>query len=243
MFPLFHIGNEVIYSYPLIIGIAWGIGYILLTYFQKQYKISIPHPSLFFSLIFFMAWVGAKVLFIISSQNYISLDLIKSENFWLGGGFVFYGGLIAGLLTVIIYATIYKIKTTDLSFLVIILSLGHAIGRIGCFMAGCCYGETCELPWSVHLHGVNRHPVQLYESISLFILSVTLYKLWTLGLRNKLITVYIVAYGVIRFCLEFFRGDKIRGELLHISTSQWVSIIIIFICAFFYFLKKKSFRR
>ncbi len=225
--------------YPLLIGIAWGLGFILFQYFIKIENLNFPNPKTFAIYIFILSWLGGKLLFIITARNYLEADILVSSSLWLGGGFVFYGGFILGLIGSIIYFNYYKIKINDLSFMPIIVSLGHGIGRIGCFFAGCCYGTHCDLPWSINLHGTHRHPVQLYESILLFILSFTLYKLWITGLRTKLITVYIVAYGIIRFILEFFRGDKIRGEIFYFSTSQWISISIVLLCTCFFLVMKK----
>lgn len=229
MLPFFRIGSEVIYTYPLILGMLTALFYEKTKVLIKNDKsININHNWFLLGL-FLSAWFGAKVLFLISANPHLASRAFSSTNFWLGGGFVFYGGLIAALIYLFIYSKLKDISFQSFSFLILPLTLTHGLGRVGCFMAGCCYGRECDLFWSVSLHGKNRHPVQLYEAISLMILYFILRKRY----RNKqpLIFFYLISYGTLRFILEFFRGDKIRGiYAMGLSTSQLLSILLL-LCA------------
>jgi phosphatidylglycerol:prolipoprotein diacylglycerol transferase len=111
----------------------------------------------------------------------------------------------------------------------------HAIGRIGCFCAGCCYGRAMDPPFGVYFRadsvapiGVALFPVQLLESVLNFILFIILFGYSRKPRADRQITgLYIACYGVIRFILEFFRGDGERGILWIFSTSQWISLALI----------------
>lgn len=237
MFPWFRIGSELVYTYPLILGIIWGSSYHLLKYLielkQKEFK----QFPIFFIGSFLSAWVGAKILFLMTIDADTASKAIAHENFWLGGGFVFYGGLIFGGLFVLLWGKLKNIKLENFEFLFPVLSFGHGVGRIGCFLAGCCYGTHCDLPWAVNMHKNMRHPVQLYEAVLLFILSFILVKRYKQN--QTLMDIYIIAYGIIRFTLELFRGDRIRGVFAFgLSTSQTISIVLVLGTIIFFFKRK-----
>jgi phosphatidylglycerol:prolipoprotein diacylglycerol transferase len=108
---------------------------------------------------------------------------------------------------------------------------GHAIGRIGCFLAGCCYGSQCDLPWSMTIEGVHRHPVQLYETIYLLAFGIFILRSSKkVQLQSSIASIYLIYYSLGRFILEYFRGDDIRGVFwLNLSTSQYISVFLLLI--------------
>jgi phosphatidylglycerol---prolipoprotein diacylglyceryl transferase len=221
---LLNIGSYSLEGYPLLMGLAWGIAF----HFALNFKYQTAWPWWKFLTFcvgsFVSVWLGSKLFYLWFSSGDLSSLFI---NFWLGGGFVFYGGLV--FLVTYFLLSIFLFKTVSLNFFIYFMPffpLVHGIGRIGCFLAGCCYGGKCDLPWAIHLHGELRHPVQLYESFTLFILSFLLFKLkrdnlwWMTGL-------YFSSYAFIRFILEFWRGDLVRGVwALNLSTSQYISILM-----------------
>ena len=149
-------------------GLAWGTGHYLTKYlFQRNDEDSSQLFKLYIG-VFTSAWIGAKVFFLLfSSQNKI-YQYLYTDYFWLGGGFVFYGGLIFGLIFYLIYSLWLKKFNFQKSYLLIPgLVFGHALGRVGCFLTGCCFGAQCDLPWAIKMEGVYRHPVQLYEAFAL----------------------------------------------------------------------------
>lgn len=178
--------------------------------------------------------VGAKLLFLavtaptIIQEHIPLLAVIK-------GGFVFYGGLLGGAVGLLIYGKQYKMDMSKFADLyATVLPLGHAFGRVGCFFAGCCYG----IPWRYgHVYhstagttplGVPLLPIQLIEAGALLVLfAVQLFLYLKNGKRYQNTLVYFCVYPMIRFVLEFFRGDVERGVLLGLSTSQWASLAII----------------
>ncbi len=211
-----------LFSYPLLMGVAWGAAIRLYLYTLHRKQLATTVIPYYLTGLFVFAWLGAKILFWITAPAFE----VASANFWLGGGFVFLGGLIAATLYSALF--VWRIETYSLRHLEALLPslcLGHAIGRIGCLLAGCCFGKETTSFLSVHLHGLWRHPVQLYESLGLFFLSFVIFKL--LMRQKNILSWYLLGYGILRFSLEFLRGDAVRGLYWGISTSQYISVIMI----------------
>ena len=181
---------------------------------------------------------GAKILYLLVSFRYIDWSRITEPlylNSLIQGGFVFYGGLIGGLLAVYAAGRLYRIPVgLYIRKCIFLLPFVHAFGRIGCFMAGCCYGipykgfgavvfpKHCFAP-----AGISLFPVQLVEAAILLLLSTFLLIQQWRGNSDYLVETYLIAYGLVRFFLEFFRYDMLRGKALILSTSQWISLLMI----------------
>lgn len=201
-------------------GLSWGIAYLRgIAYYpnlfeQKKFQ-------LFFFFLFVISWIGAKVFYLILSAKDQAGILLQNHSFWFGGGFVFYGGLVFGLLYCFLLTKLNPFWNWK-KFKNIIpgLILGHAIGRVGCFFAGCCYGVETENFFSFYMHEAHRVPIQLYEAIGLMGLYFTY-------LRWPKVETYLFGYSLLRFILEFYRGDSIRGTYFSLSSSQWVSVFLI----------------
>ncbi len=150
-------------------------------------------------------------------------------------GMVFYGGLYGGLLAGFIFAIAKRYPVGEMGdVFAVFIPLFHAFGRVGCFFAGCCYGVESEFGIAGRVYAVGmrestkRFPVQLLEALCLLLLFAVMLSLCKREkARGKLIFIYLISYAVLRFILEFFRGDEIRGRLLMFSTSQWISILTI----------------
>jgi phosphatidylglycerol:prolipoprotein diacylglycerol transferase len=217
----------ILYSYPLMFGLAWGVGYQILLAYQAELKLSTIKIYLLLLTMFTSSWVGAKLFFLYTLPVSYRNDLATESSFWMGGGLVFLGGLIFALIAFFIWK-----KATGFSFkyafpMLLALVWGHAIGRLGCLLAGCCYGATTKLPWAIHLHGENRHPTQAYEIILLVFTAIVLsmdYKRFQNVTRSLLI--YFSLYGLGRFIIEIFRGDEIRGQWGPFTPSQWVGLVM-----------------
>ncbi|OFZ25158.1 MAG: hypothetical protein A2381_12000 [Bdellovibrionales bacterium RIFOXYB1_FULL_37_110] len=239
-------GEFKVYSYPLFIGFAWGLAFQITQFFINKLDIEFKRFKLFTLGLFVVSWVGAKVFFLIFSSMENFRHHLISSYFWLGGGFVFYGGLLAGVLFVIFYCMFVDKTLTGDKLIVLLpaLAYGHAIGRIGCLLAGCCYGQETSSFFSIQLHGASRYPVQLYESILLVILGVIVTKLiFKKNNHDLIISFYFIYYAVMRFILEFFRGDQVRGIFFNLlSASQIVSIFILTL-VIIYLTRKRIYRR
>ena len=183
---------------------------------------------------------------------------------YLLGGMVFYGGLLGFLFGMWVYAR--KNGLTFLKFADIAapgFPLAHAFGRAGCFLNGCCYGMEYHGPLAVHypadaldkeLGAVPRFPVQLLEAglniICFAVLMYLVFKLYPEQNRSdssqtgrpygRLLGIYLSYYIIVRFILEFFRGDKIRGMIGVLSTSQVISLLLIPAAVWLLFRKKDT---
>lgn len=187
---------------------------------------------------------GSKIVYLLTAhpiRNFFGLVwkmLFTKGNPELSSGFVFYGGLIFGPIGYIIGCNIAKCQIGTGIFLdeyAIVIPLAHAFGRIGCFCGGCCYGifyhgfghVIYRNPITSVQAGTGIFPVQLLEALLLFILSLVLLLIYFKQKNSNkipLFPVYILSYSIIRFFMEFLRGDSERGKLLIFSTSQWISL-------------------
>ncbi len=211
-------------------GLAWGVGFFLTEYLFIQNNFD-PNPikKLFFGL-FISSFLGAKVFFLWFSSGHKIYQYLYANYFWMGGGFVFYGGLIFGLAFYLIYSLIFKkFNFSNSAILLPGLIFGHAVGRIGCFLAGCCYGNKTTSILSVYMHDEFRYPVQLYEALSLSILGILVLNMIKCKKDNQtILSTYLIGYSLIRIMLEFLRGDEIRGTAFNLfSTSQIISMVIL----------------
>lgn len=230
MIPVFYLFGYKVFTYPFIMGAAWGIGYHISKFLNIKYE-AFKKFNLLFMLIFLSAWMGAKIFFLLTADYQTSTPLISNSNFWLGGGFVFYGGLITSLLIIFLYSRYKKVPLKSFSIFIPSLLIGHGLGRVGCLMAGCCYGIELEHEsfYSVLLHEAHRFPVQLLEATLLLISGILILKNFN-KLKPNLIYLYLLLYAAIRLLTEFFRADGLRGIWFQsISTSQIISFLILII--------------
>lgn len=244
MFPFIEIlGKKIpVYALSAIIGaLALCAESILLSKKRKN----ISAEDIFYMLLYagIGCLIGGKLLYLIASVDLYWLDekSIKDNlEYWFvlltSGGMVFYGGLIGAFLGALRYCTHFKIPIYDAFETVIpAIPLFHGFGRIGCFMAGCCYGIEYDGKLSITFrnaiaapNNISLMPVQLFEAAGNFILCTILTILFFKNISKlSLSGLYLICYGTMRFILEFFRGDKIRGSMLFLSTSQWISIVIL----------------
>lgn len=207
-------------------GLGWGAAYQILTETIPQNYSRVQFQILFWGL-FISAWFGSKILFLVTAPKEIYESVAGASSFWLGGGFVFYGGLVAGLLFLFIFHRWIRAVSVDLLWAILpALTLGHGIGRVGCFLAGCCFGDITTWFWGVQMHGHFRHPTQLLEAIFLILMSVYLLK--SKRSKMELIVIYLLGYGLVRFGIEWLRGDTIRGIWWALTPSEWISLGLIF---------------
>lgn len=189
------------------------------------------------------ALAGAKIMmFLVDLPHYLQNP---GEIFSLGtlqAGGVFYGGLIGALAVAFWYMRRTKLPAlTTADVFAPGIALGHGIGRLGCFSAGCCWGVETHLPWAVTFSdpeaeklvgvplNVPLHPTQLYEAFAEFAIFGILY--WCVRRRHAPGTIigrYLVLYSAVRFTVEFFRNHE-QGNLWGgpLDTSQWISILLV----------------
>lgn len=162
------------------------------------------------------------------------------------GGLVFYGAPIAGSSALALCARWLRIPMARLCDAVVPgIPIAHAMGRLGCFLAGCCYGRPSEVPWSVRfehplaagsIEPVHRHPVQLYESAALLGLALLFVVLppSRVGDGSRAVG-YAAAYASVRLVMERFRGDAERGVFAGLlSTSDLLSLVVLLAAAAYF---------
>ncbi len=192
-------------------GAAWGAAVNFALKLNQKSDTPFLNPKLYILGVFLLYWVGAKLFYLMTADFSGKADGgASSSSFWLGGGFVFYGGLIFGLLFSLFFAVKTKQGLKRFNIFLPALALGHGIGRLGCLLAGCCYGSKTDSPLSIKLWGAHRHPTQIYEALFLFGLAFIFSKKPLLRSKNA-VWWYFLAYAGFRFLIEFIRGDHIRG--------------------------------
>ena len=173
------------------------------------------------------------------------LIMQKDFSFITNSGLVFYGSLLGGITCAIFVAKILCLDIVLLEKSIIpYIPLGHAIGRIGCLLAGCCYGFEYTGFLAVSSSFVPQKtffPLPAIESIgNILIMFFLLWYVKKPRIQYGLLSIYLFLYSLLRFCLEFFRGDTIRGHFLILSTSQWISLFLLFVCFLFHLYEKNK---
>jgi phosphatidylglycerol:prolipoprotein diacylglycerol transferase len=246
MYPvLFEVGGISIYSYGFMIalGVIAAVSYM---FFQgkKEVGLSFDQANSLFLLIFIAAFVGGKLfLFFEDPSKYLS----NPGKLLTGSGFVFYGSFLLAVPTMLWFFKKQKLDTYKmLDVMAVVTCIVHMFGRLGCFLAGCCYGLPTNNSWGVIFSdpkcqaepkGVLLHPTQLYESFYIFL--VMLFLLYMRGKRKfygQLFLLYLMLYAAGRSVLELFRGDEARGYVIGklISHSQFIALLIILVTAYVY---------
>lgn len=240
MYPIIHI---TLPSYTAMAAIG-GFVVMVFTYFRiDKYQLLFTDFIKLFACCVLCGIIGSRIVFIISRIpwlifNFSILNLLSTI---IGGGFVFYGGLLGVLFAVSRYCHKHSLDSERIfSLIAPVIPLFHAFGRIGCFMSGCCYGKELTTPITLFDKiTFIRVPTQLIEVFFELLLFAIIFFLQRVKNKVDFIKMYMITYAIFRFIIEFFRGDNIRGVVFGISTSQIISIGILV----FYFaknIKRKS---
>jgi phosphatidylglycerol---prolipoprotein diacylglyceryl transferase len=241
---LFDFGGFPIYSYGVLVagGVLLGLWYA-----RRQAPRAGLDPDRVWNLgiyVVLTALVMAKVWLVVINWHYyadhpreiFSIQLLQS-------GGTFFGGVLGAIALVVIYTVVTKTSLVALLDCYSAgLPLGHAIGRLGCFMAGCCYGKPTTLPWGVTFTnpiaarlvgtpmGIPLHPTQLYESFAEFCNFAIL--VWIgkrQSFRGEILATYLLLYGIERGAIEFVRGDPDRTLMFHGAFSIMQVVAVAFV--------------
>ena len=242
MMPMIDLGVIQLNAYWTMAILGFIVGIAVILFNNKHHPLyKLPLQDVIFLILYIIVGVmlGARLMFVITYIPRIIQDPSLFLPVLLSGGLVFYGGLIGGVIMGFVYVKQYGLDPIRYANLFILaVPAGHAFGRVGCFMTGCCYGRPTDA-WMgvvfpegpVHPEATEPlHPTQLYETafnIVLFIVMLGLfYKYRTRHKPYVFIAMYMIGYGLFRFINEFFRGDLIRGIYI-LSTSQWISLFVV----------------
>lgn len=248
---LFKIGDFfTIYSYGFFIVIGAILGIIYVSYqTRKKYNTSFDTINSLFLLLLISAIVGGKVFLFFENPSYYADNLSKLVS---SKGFVFYGSLLFCIPAMLYFFKKNKLPVLPmLDIMAVTTCIVHFFGRIGCFMAGCCHGIEWHGPLAVTftdpvcLAPINTplHPTQLYSASMIgSILIILLLVKSRQSFYGQLFLLYLILYAIGRSVIEIFRGDISRGFIIDgwLSHSQFISLIVITISAYFYLKIRKT---
>lgn len=222
----FHIGQRPIYWYGVLVAAAFLAAVAHWNWLGRKEKRPQGFGSEMGFWIMLCGIVGARIAYVAANWPIFRaepLEIFRIDR----GGLVFYGGFIGAAAALVVLARVRREPVLRLGdFAVTGLPLGHAIGRIGCFLNGCCYGSPTTLPWCVYAHDACRHPTQLIESLLNLVLYGLLLRFF--GWRKKdgeALALYLMIYPPGRFLVEFLRGDE-RLRWLGLDAAQVISVAL-----------------
>ncbi len=243
---LFSIGPVTIYGYGVMISI--GVLCAFLIAYKRAKKRNLD-PDIVFGVGIaglVAGMIGAKVLYcLIDFRAFLADPLLILSS----GGFVVYGGIIGGVLCAMGYCKIKKVEFLKYFDLMIpSVAVAQGFGRLGCFLAGCCYGKETDSWIGIVFHdslyapnGVKLLPTQLFSSAGDFAIAILLILYAKKERRSGRVgALYIILYSIGRFFIEFFRNDY-RGSIGALSSSQIISLFTVLIGAALFFFYKPGF--
>lgn len=255
LFKIPWFGGITIYTYGFFVALAFLVG---MFWVNRECKRSGLNAARAMDLAFYIiiaALVGSRVLHVLVSehQRFFENPLILLK-IW-EGGLVFYGGVIASVAVAAWYMWRHKMNFWIYSDVFApAIALGHVFGRIGCFMAGCCYGKevghsawySLSFPDDPHSFAPPGHP--LYPTQLMEVAGELLIFIFLLFLRKhkrfdgQILGTWLVLYALLRWFVEYFRGDFVRGFLIDpwLSTSQFISILMLLAGVIIYITRWKS---
>lgn len=238
MFPvLLELGPFTLYTYGLSLVAAFFLtAYLARRSSQKfsQRLLAVQGDQILdlFTWLLVGGIIGGRLFYVWLHLDVFQYQPLEAFAIWQGG-LVWYGGFIGGLITAWIYAKVTRIpilKLTDQ--LVPYVALGHAVGRLGCFANGCCYGRPTDAWYGVRFagHPYPVIPTQLIEAAGLGAVYWVLRRAQDKGwlCRRGLVTgSYLLMYAILRFCVEFVRGDQ-DTFWTGLTLQQYISVILAF---------------
>jgi len=235
-------GPFTLHTYGFLLAVAFLAGLWIVSRQARRAGLDAGRVTDMAVWVLIAGLIGAKLMLAFIDWRYFMTSPRQFASILQSGG-VFYGGLIGGALVAWWYSRRHKLagwQTADVLAPGVIL--GQAIGRLGCFAAGCCWGKPTTLPWAVTFTDVYAaravgtpmdtplHPSQLYESAAAFLILAFL--LWLAPRKTfhgQVVLSYVALYSAVRFGLEFLRGDPDRGAWLGgvVSTSQLIAVVLL----------------
>ena len=236
---LLNLGPFTIYTYGVLLAAAYLIG---LTLAMRRARSRGLDGNRILDLgvwIIISALVGAKLMLWAVDFSYFRANPRELLTLARSGG-VFYGGLILAVVVSMWYIRRHGLPLwTTCDVFAPGIALGHAIGRTGCLMAGCCFGKPTDVAWAITFTdpaaaanvgtplGVPLHPTQIYEAGAELAILACLLLTERRGrpFPGRTFWAYLLLYAISRFIIEFYRGDE-RGMVFGVSTSQFISLLI-----------------
>lgn len=243
---LFEIAGLTVYSYGFMIalGVVVAVAYMAIQG-KKDVGLTFDQANSLFLIIFISAFVGGKVFLVFENPSYYGSQLSRLLT---GSGFVFYGSFLFAVPAMLWYFRKHKLHVYKmLDVMAVVTCLVHMFGRVGCFMAGCCYGKPTTSSMGViftnpvcQAEPLNTplYPTQLWEAgyILLVMMVLLVIKKYKQKFYGQLFLLYLVLYAIGRSVLELFRGDVARGFIVEniLSNSQFIALIILIVVGVIY---------
>lgn len=226
MFPTLSLFSIQISTYFLVISLACIV--CTLWFLRRAEKRDLNRvTAIDLTLVCLVGgFIGARALHVLWEEPaFYQQNPLAVLEIW-NGGFVFLGGVLGAWVACTIFCVFRGEPFWFWADVAIpCISLGYALGRLGCFLNGCCYGRFCELPWAVAMHGGMRHPTQLYATLWEIAVCVLLLKIEPkVRMAGTLFSTWLVLHAMGRVMMEYFRDDP-RGPMLHgLSIGTWMSL-------------------
>ena len=223
---LFTIFGFNIESYPFFVSLAIILGLLFFYLEAKKHKSNNERTFYIVLAALFGGALGSKLPIWIFHFNEIVATFPDISPILSGRTIV--GGLIGGTLGVILLKRHLNINEKKGNLFAPAIAIGIAIGRIGCFLRGCCYGIPTSLPWGVNFgDGIARHPTQIYESLFMFAMFFYLQRAKKKNpAPGYLFKLLMIIYFIFRFLIEFIRVEA--KIFLGLSGYQWASLLVLF---------------
>jgi phosphatidylglycerol:prolipoprotein diacylglycerol transferase len=233
------LGPLDIHTYGVFVALGFIVGLAVATRRARRAGIDPDRITDLGAWLIVAGMLGGKLFHIIFFWDDFlygwRMDGVRS----LREGFVFYGGFIVASLTAVAYTTVKKLSFFRVADIFApSIALGHAFGRMGCFFNGCCYGKPCSLPWAVTfppphvMAGIPVHPTEIYEALGNLAIFAGLSAVYRHKRADGQIWwLYILSYGILRFVVEFFRGDYTTYYFGVLTLGQLVAMVMIAVAA------------
>ncbi|UCH94024.1 MAG: prolipoprotein diacylglyceryl transferase [Candidatus Aminicenantes bacterium] len=245
MYPVIHILHFELESYIVLYLIAFIVATFLLKYELKRNN----YPSYLYALLMIVGLItgiiGSKIYYIFEIWNEFILSPV--ETFFNIPGLGWYGGFILGGISIVLTLKIKKLPVLEtLDVMIPIVPLGQALGRLGCFLGGCCHGTPTNVPWALafpngqYPPSVTVHPTQLYEMLIYLCIFILLWKLRKKEMKNGLkFSLYLILAGLGRFIVEFYRINP-QTALFRLTAPQIIAILGMMLGAFIIIYVKRK---
>ena len=241
---LFSIGGVTIHSYGLMLGLAFLVTVYLAPRRASIFNVSGERVSNLIIIFLVSGIIGARIAYVLANASDFAnhpLQVFMINN----GGLIFYGGLIFASIAGVAYAKITRLAIFDTADLIApFIALGHAIGRVGCFLRGCCFGKPADSFLGVTFPHtfVKIYPTQLFSCVGLLIIFFILFFFQSRrAFKGEIISLYLILYGIFRFLIEFLRGDIL--PVFHGFTSAQLISVVFVVVGVILFISMKRLKR
>lgn len=231
---LFRFHGLTLYSYGAAVAAAFFLSLVVSEARAPRHGIEKRQVADVLLVLFIGGVLGARLFYVIQHWADFAGDPMAAVRIQ-EGGLVWYGGLLCAIAGGAVYARWQRWPVMKLAdFFAPVSAMAHGIGRIGCFFNGCCYGREAESFWAIALPGEEhaRYPAQLYEAFGLFAISAVLFIFSRRPRREgSVLWLYLCLYGLLRFSVEFLRGDN--DHYFSLTIPQWMSLALVGAALFF----------